>query len=202
MVNFNVKLSKFMSWFLRHNLENSGITYDPGGWVRVSDLINYYNINYSNSNSITINDIVEVVKNCVKQRFSIRGEGLDMEIRANQGHSKCNISNSWLLTRITEPLPVCVHGTTLEAWNLIKINGLSRMSRQHIHMAIGIPGDNQVISGMRTTSRVVISVDMTNAIHNGIPFYMSSNGVILSPGPIPIEYFSSVIDRKTGRSLV
>ena len=198
----NVRLSKFMSWFLRHNLENSGITYDPGGWIKVSDLINYYNINYSNRNSITINDIVEVVRTCRKQRFSTRGEGEDMEIRANQGHSICNISNSWLLTRITEPLPVCVHGTTPEAWHLIKRNGLSRMARQHIHMAIGIPGDKQVISGMRSTSRIVISIDMTKAMRDGIPFYMSSNGVILSPGPIPIQYFSSVVDRKTSRSLV
>ena len=121
----NGRLSRFMSWFLRHNLENSGIQYDPGGWVKVSDLINYYNINYSSRNSITINDIVVVVKNCVKQRFSIRGEGegQGMEIRANQGHSVGNISNSCLLTKITEPLPVCVHGTTPEAWNLIKNTG-------------------------------------------------------------------------------
>jgi len=202
MTNQNYHLSKFMSWFLRHNLENSGITYDPGGWVRVSDLINYYNINYSNKNIITTEQIVVVVENCAKQRFSIRGEGMDMEIRANQGHSVGNISNSWLLTRITEPLRECVHGTTLEAWNLIKNTGLSRMSRQHIHMASGIPGDKQVISGMRTTSQVVIYIDMTKAMCDGIPFYMSSNGVILSPGPIPIEYFSSVVDRKTGRSLV
>ena len=199
---FNVRLSKFMSWFLRHNLENSGITYDPGGWIKVSDLINYYNINYSNRNSITINDIVEVVRTCRKQRFSTRGEGEDMEIRANQGHSKCNISNSWLLTRITEPLCECFHGTTLEAWNLIRESGLSRMARQHIHMATGIPGDKQVISGMRTSSRVVISIDMSKAICDGIPFYRSSNGVILSPGPIPIEYFNSVVDRRTGRSIV
>ena len=202
MTNHNIRLSKFMSWFLRHNLENSGITYDPGGWIKVTDLINYYNINYSTRNSITIDNIVEVVKTCVKQRFSTRGEGQGMEIRANQGHSVCNISNSWLLTRITEPLSVCVHGTTLEAWNLIKINGLSRMSRQHIHMATGVPGDKQVISGMRTTSQVVIYIDITKAMCDGIPFYMSSNGVILSPGPIPIQYFSSVVDRKTGRSIV
>ena len=74
----NVRLSKFMSWFLRHNLENSGITYDPGGWVKVTDLINYYNINYSTRNSITADNIVVVVKNCAKQRFSIRGEGQAM----------------------------------------------------------------------------------------------------------------------------
>ena len=202
MTYFNVRLSKFMSWFLRHNLENSGIIYDPGGWVKVIDLINYYNINYSNKNSITINDIVVVVKNCKKQRFSIRGGEQAMEIRANQGHSVGNISNSSLLTRITEPLPVCVHGTTPEAWHLIKRNGLSRMARQHIHMAIGIPGDKQVISGMRSTSRIVISIDMTKAMRDGFPFYMSSNGVILSPGPIPIQYFSSVVDRRTGRSIV
>ena len=198
----NGRLSRFMSWFLRHNLENSGIQYDPGGWVKVSDLINYYNINYSSRNSITTVEIVLVVKNCVKQRFSIRGEGQGMEIRANQGHSSGNICISLLLTRINEPLHVCVHGTTPEAWNLIKKSGLSRMARQHIHMATGIPGDKQVISGMRTTTRIVIYIDMSKAIRDGIPFYMSSNGVILSPGPIPVTYFGSVVDRKTGRSIV
>lgn len=41
-----------------------------------------------------------------------------------------------------------VHGTTRTNFDLIvKSKGLSRMNRNHIHFAIGLPGDDCVISG-------------------------------------------------------
>lgn len=90
--------------------------------------------------------------------------------------------------------------------------GLNRMSRNHIRnyktidnciidMAIGMPGKNGVISGMRASCEVVIEINMPKAILAGkIPFFISENQVILSPGlqdgSIPPEYFRSVIDIK------
>jgi 2'-phosphotransferase len=47
-----------------------------------------------------------------------------------------------------EEIPVVIHGTYFEPWATIKNDGLSRMSRNHIHFASGIFGDNAVISGM------------------------------------------------------
>lgn len=50
-------------------------------------------------------------------------------------------------------------------------------------MAIGMPGQKSVISGMRLSSEVVIEVNMARAmIEGGIRFFISKNGVILSPG--------------------
>lgn len=79
--------------------------------------------------------------------------------------------------------------------------GLNKMARNNIHMAIGLPG-NGVISGMRSSCQVVIELNMVKAIHGAhkIPFYISSNKVVLSEGledgSIPSEYFRSVIDFK------
>ena len=67
-------------------------------------------------------------------------------------------------------------------------------------MAIGMPGKNGVISGMRSSSQVVIEVNMVKAMKQGqIPFHISENKVILSAGidgAIPSAYFRSVFNVK------
>jgi 2'-phosphotransferase len=46
-----------------------------------------------------------------------------------------------LLKQVTCPseAPVCIHGTYWKAWQLIKAGGLSKMKRNHIHFAMGMP---------------------------------------------------------------
>ncbi len=52
-----------------------------------------------------------------------------------------------------------------------------------IDMAIGMPGKKGVISGMRGSCEVVIEINMVKAIRQGkIPFFISENQVILTPG--------------------
>lgn len=79
-----------------------------------------------------------------------------MKIRAVQGHSLRNIEDSLLLTLITDPsdLPVALHGTNRNALPSIMANGLDRMSRNHIHLAVGTP-DEGVTSGMRRNAKVI-----------------------------------------------
>ena len=74
------------------------------------------------------------------------------------------------------------------------------MGRNHIHLAKGLPGKSEVISGMRASSQVVIELNMVKAMfgEDKIPFYVSKNGVILAEGlpdgSIPTKYFRAVID--------
>ena len=57
------------------------------------------------------------------------------------------------------------------------------MARNNIHMAIGLPGQDGVISGMRTSCNCIIEVNLIKAvIGSEIPFYISTNHVVLSPG--------------------
>ncbi|XP_052270010.1 pre-mRNA-splicing factor CWC22 homolog [Dreissena polymorpha] len=76
------------------------------------------------------------------------------------------------------------------------------MKRNHIHMAMGEPGDNCVTSGMRSSCEVTIRIDLKKAMEDGIKFFVSANNVILSPGNedglIPPKYFELVMDRKKG----
>lgn len=98
-----------------------------------------------------------------------------------------------------------IHGTYTEPWKVIKTKGLSTMNRTHIHMASGKFGEEGVISGMRKSAEVFIYIDVSKALSQGIKFYVSDNGVILSAGNengiIPPELFLKVED-KQGNSLI
>ena len=103
-------------------------------------------------------------------------------IRANQGHSMRNVTID--MTRLSlEQLPeVIVHGTYSRAFSGIIEQGLRPMSRQHVHFAETAPEDGQVISGMRSTCELLVYVDSRKSMEEGIVFYRSSNGVILTSG--------------------
>ena len=98
-----------------------------------------------------------------------------------------------------------VHGTYRDPWERhIRTEGLSCMSRTHIHMAAGMPGENEVISGMRKSCDVYVYIDGVKCAEDGVEFYRSANGVILSAGVDGVlapKYFSKVTD-KSGNSLV
>jgi 2'-phosphotransferase len=98
--------------------------------------------------------------------------------------------------------------------------GLSVMGRNHIHIAAGKPGTSGVISGknymsfhssiaetclgMRTSSQILIYIDAAKAMADGIKFYISANGVILTKGNeegfLLKEYFLKV-ERANGTAV-
>lgn len=156
-------------------------------------------------------ELKTVVSDSDKQRFALITIDGKEYVRANQGHSFPVPDLE--LKRITkvEDIPtgensaegVVVHGTYRSAWKLIKQSGLSKMTRNHIHFAIGTPGESHVISGMRSTCQVLIYVDVAKAIADGIDFFLSENQVVLSGGNaegfIPPTYFKAVLDAETNQ---
>ena len=197
-----VALSKALSFLLRHGAKENGVAMSSDGWVRVADALTWANRGASKYDEDAVR---VVVRDNDKQRFSLR-EGSDgaLEIRANQGHSIASIEVQMAeLTAETAP-ERALHGTYAKAWPLIRAGGLSKMSRQHIHLARGMPGESGVISGMRGSCELLIWVDVRRAIASGIRFFESSNGVLLTggvDGVLPPEYIVEVVDRRTGRAI-
>ena len=113
-----------------------------------------------------------------------------------------------LLEPITraDAVPQAIHGTTLANWALIEHSGgLHRMSRRHIHCAPALP-DHAPISGMRSSADVAIYIDLPRALADGVPFFRSANGVILTPGvaatgALPLHYLRRAVHRPSGRVL-
>lgn len=75
-----------------------------------------------------------------------------------------------------------VHGSYMTHWPSIRSQGLSRMTRTHIHLAPGLPGEGRVISGMRQSCDLAVYIDVAKAMSDGIAFFWSENGVLLTPG--------------------
>lgn len=157
----------------------------------------------------TREEVLSVVENNDKQRFSIITREGKEYIRANQGHTIDVPDLELKRIKSVEDIPKpehmhearVVHGTYIKAWKLIRKGGLSRMERNHIHFAIGTPGETHVISGMRSSAQVLIYIDMAKALADGLEFFISANNVVLSPGnregAIPPEYFRAVLDAES-----
>lgn len=206
------RLSGKMSMVLRHRIKENGLSgvLRPDGYVPLNALMAT-----SFFRSVSVEDVMSVVAKDEKQRYSLLEEDGKMYIRANQGHSAAGIDPEQLLEKLDEEAASAlgggrgqvVHGTTHAAWPaIVASGGLHRMSRQHIHLAEGMLGEANVISGMRRSSEVYVWVDVRRAMHAGATFYRSQNGVILttgraSDGRLPLEAISRVLD-SSGRAWV
>ena len=201
-----VKISKAMSYLLRHGAAEAGLQIRPDGYVVLTSLLEHTSLS-----GCTVGDAVAVVSSNDKQRFSLYTDSATgiLWIRANQGHTLRAVQDSELLTKITDPkdAPVCIHGTYYKVLPLILQSGLSRMKRNHIHFAPGFASEKGgVISGMRGDCEVAIYLDVPAALRSGIKLYRSENGVLLSPGDasgsIPPAMFAKVVDIQTNENLL
>ncbi|XP_066438896.1 tRNA 2'-phosphotransferase 1 isoform X1 [Eleutherodactylus coqui] len=198
----DVRLSKLLSYALRHGANELGLHMRSDGFVPVSSLLHLRQFR-----SFSQDDIERVVTCNDKQRFTIRTSNPEgtLEIRANQGHS---VQVEVELAPIGAELPPqAVHGTYLRHWPSILRCGLSRMSRTHIHLSTQLPGEGEgVISGMRRDCEVAIFIDLPKAIADQIPFFWSANRVLLTPGNadgvlLP-KYFLKALQLRPHRKLL
>ncbi|BBD59059.1 phosphotransferase KptA/Tpt1 [Nostoc sp. HK-01] len=171
-----VKISKFLSKYLRHQPESLGITLAPGGWVAVDELLAAC---AEHKFPITPQELAAVVATNDKQRFSFDSTG--NLIRANQGHSvEIDLQ---LLPSV--PPDLLYHGTGHKAVESILQTGLSKMSRHHVHLSQDINTAKTV--GARHGKPVVFAVDAATMYQMGYIFYCSENGVWLVDA-VPLEY--------------
>jgi len=206
-------VSKAMSWILRHGAKSEGLQLDPAGYAQVDKLLAWHKLR---SLGVTFEELKTVVADNDKQRFSlIPSPGSDATtidsdpsawlIRANQGHS-ITIQSSSLLQPITLDSPdipeTALHGTYYGAWPaILESGGMSRMGRNHMHFAAGVPGEDPgVISGMRADAQILIYIDIRLAMEDDVKFWRSDNGVVLTEGNtegmLPLKYFKQVADKK------
>ncbi|XP_048215352.1 tRNA 2'-phosphotransferase 1 [Perognathus longimembris pacificus] len=178
--NRDVQLSKALSYALRHGALKLGLPMGADGFVPLDRLLRLPQFR-----SFSAEDVERVVETNGKQRFALqRGEpSTGLLIRANQGHSLQVPELELMPLETPQALPlILVHGTFWKHWPSILLKGLSCQGRTHIHLAAGLPGDPGVISGLRPSCEVAVFIDGPLALADGIPFFRSANGVILTPG--------------------
>mgnify|MGYP000501116706 CR=1 FL=1 len=170
--DFWVKVSKYMSYLLRHNPD--GLSMDEYGYVDLDKLVRKIRERFQ----VDENFIRKIVENSERRRFEISGN----KIRALYGHS---IPISLELEEDISK-KVFYHGTTPEAALKILREGLKPMKRRWVHLSPTVKIARE-IGYRRTRSPVILEIDAERARRDGFKFYKATDKVYLCQ-EIPPKY--------------
>jgi putative RNA 2'-phosphotransferase len=170
-----VRISKRLSYVLRHHPESAGLRLDEAGWVPVADVLRALDLDRSTLDAVVAgND---------KRRFAVETgpDGVE-RIRASQGHS---VPVDLGLDAV-QPPPVLYHGTSASALPAIRAQGLRRGRRHHVHLSTDV-ATARAVGSRRRTAVVVLAVDAAAMAADGFVFHHSANGVWLTE-TVPPRY--------------
>lgn len=175
------KLSKFLSWVLRHEPEEIKLSLDENGWVDVAVLIEKaQDAGYM----ITRYMIEEVVITNEKKRFAFSPDG--EKIRAVQGHSVASVNIQYMAR---QPPEVLFHGTASRFLPSILVQGLLPKKRHYVHLS-----EEEKIAidvGRRYGKPIVLYIASGKMYRENKKFFQADNGVWLTEN-VPPEFIEKV----------
>ena len=172
------KLSKFLSYVLRHHPELINLNLDENGWANVDELISK---STNDSQGFTFEELDEIVQTNEKKRFAFNED--KTRIRASQGHSiEINLA---LISQ--QPPEFLYHGTALNNIESILEKGIEKRSRQYVHLSQDKETATNV--GMRHGKPIILTIKTKVMIDDGIEFYLSDNEVWLTDF-VDVKYIS------------
>lgn len=171
------KLSKEVSYALRHAPWEYELELDENGWVSVNQLLQA--LHQSNEwHSVEDEDLKVMIEKSEKKRHEIK----DNNIRALYGHSiPMKIKKEEAV-----PPKFLYHGTAHSSLIEIKNQGLSPMSRQYVHLSEDIQTANSV-GKRKDENPIILKVNTEEARAKGIKFYLGNEKVWLADY-IPSEF--------------
>jgi putative RNA 2'-phosphotransferase len=173
-----VRVSKRLSYVLRHRPESVGLALDPHGWAAVDDLLTAL---AAAGLPLTRAELEHVVATDDKRRFAFDATGT--RIRASQGHS-VPVDLGY---EPVAPPPELFHGTVDRFLEPICREGLRPGGRHAVHLSPD-PATARTV-GARRGRPVVLRVDARAMAADGWLFRRSANGVWLV-GAVPARYLS------------
>jgi putative RNA 2'-phosphotransferase len=154
-----MRISKFMSYILRHDPQKFGLEPDSYGFVAVQDLLGVVGDRYG---ELDASDLKRTVQDCPKRRFEIRGD----RIRARYGHS----IDVMLDAQPCQPPELLFHGTSPAMKESIIEEGVKPMKRRYVHLSKTTEEAFQV-GHRKSKNPIVFTVKAREAHEEGIKFY-------------------------------
>jgi RNA:NAD 2'-phosphotransferase (TPT1/KptA family) len=176
-------ISKLLAKTLRHRANRLGLRIAYYGFVNMKE------------HNLTLSEVCDVVRFNPKPQYEIIEEDPHFKIRALQGHLLKEMKDEELLATLSLDDPTlpqeCIHGNYVQNMESIKyhgflLGGFKAKSKNHVHYSIQIPYEKHVV-GIRANSDIALCVDVRRAMRDGIEFFCSKNGFILS-GRIDSKY--------------
>ena len=165
-----IKLSKEISYALRHEPQKYGLSLDEEGYVSVEQLLSAINAGGEYNPPATLDEINDMIEHSEKKRHEIKNG----KIRALYGHT--------LEVKIVKekgcPPDTLFHGTSHKAIDRIMSEGLKSMERNYVHLSVDT--DTAIRVGKRHDENpVILQVDSKNAQKEGVIFYIGNDKVWL-----------------------
>jgi putative RNA 2'-phosphotransferase len=170
------KISKYMSYVLRHRPDAAGLRLDPQGWVYLDALIAGLN-----AAGLGVDETIvrQVVAQSDKKRFTLSQDGT--RLRAAQGHSTAGVDPDH---PVVAPPETLYHGTVERFLPAILAEGLKPGSRLVVHLSPDVATARVV--GARRGAPIVLAVAAGAMARAGHQFRLSENGVWLIEAVPPV----------------
>ena len=176
MIRNRIKISKFLSFLLRHRPKKFGLDTDRYGFA---DFNKVFRILLERFPGIEIKDVNDLVESDSNKRFQVK----DGMIRARYGHSI-----------EIEPLEECrnvpdvlFHGTSSKSLDSIVKEGLKPGRRRFVHLSLSVE-EAMRVGRRKDINPSILKIDAKRANIDGLKFWKEEN--IYLTEEIPSQYIS------------
>ncbi len=173
-----VKLSKTVSYILRHHPESFDLKLAADGSLNLNDLVNALKRKFP---ELEREDLIKLVEDDPKGRLSLLNGG--ERIRANYGHSIEGVDPDH---KEVKPPKFLYHGTTHSAKKKILKEGLKPMGRNYTHLSATVE-EAAKVGQRRTDNPIIFKINAEQAYQDGLKFYRTGEDIYLSD-KVPVEY--------------
>lgn len=165
-----LKLSKEVSYAIRHAPHEYELELDKDGWVEVHQLLEALR-ETDQWRNIQEEHLFSVINTSEKKRHEI----LDGRIRALYGHSV----PQKITKEIKQPPDFLYHGTARRLVSSIKEHGLLPKGRQYVHLSVDVETALQV-GKRRDEQPILLKINARKAWDHGTIFYIGNEKVWLA----------------------
>ena len=176
-----LKLSKTISYALRHHPEEFNLQLDEEGWCFIDDLLNALQT-VNKLQDVTLSDLKKMIAHSEKKRFELKKD----KIRAYYGHSfdvKVKYNEK-------KPPDFLYHGTARRFLDSIKRQGLIAKQRQYVHLSSD--RHTAYLVGKRHDDYpIILKINAKEAFDDGIVFYDANDTTWLCEA-LPKQYIDNL----------
>lgn len=171
------RISRFLSYLLRHRPTDHPLAFDSQGFAGWREIVATVQARLPD---VTEDEIRAVIQGSNKKRFELAGE----KIRATYGHS----FPVDLTLQSVEPPAELYHGTARDLAQSILRDGLQPRGRQYVHLSRTVD-EALAVGGRRDPFPAIIVVAAKTAHARGVRFF--SSGPLFLAEKVPAEFLSS-----------
>lgn len=181
----DIKLSKEISYALRHAPWEYELEMDEEGWVPVGQLLDSLH-RAEKWQNVSEEDLCRVIEKSEKKRHEMK----DGKIRAFYGHT----IPMKILKEEKMPPDILYHGTARRFLESIREKGLLPQGRQYVHLSQDME-TAEIVGKRRDAKPNILVIEAKKAWDSGVKFYIGNEKVWLAD-QIPFLFVTEIVSKR------